>query len=512
MTEHSGEPVFHLLPESESVCVVVPRLFSGAECAGLLTDSVKRSFQKAIASYPTYYRNNDRLVIDSEPLAQQLFEKVRPFLPDSLPSDAGHSESQEIWHLKGLNSRFRYCRYRQGQYFNRHLDGVYYQSERVQSMLTFMLYLNGANEFEGGRTLFYPSKDSPEIWAAYLPQAGDLIIFDHNLWHEGEVLTAGEKYVLRSDVLYERKGEEASAASPVLSGYQEGHLGYIWKLLPFDNRLLISGGRDKVIKVWDENGVCCQHLTGHQHSILCLAKINDRVFLSGSRDQSIKAWQREASGFALKAEWHLHQALVLSLCRIDDQTFASSSGDCSIRLVTLTGEIIRILTGHQDWVWNVIRLTHQRLASCSEDGTIRIWDTATGNCLVTFRETCPVHCLVFDEENARLISGNFRGEITCRKADASFTRWQIEQTFVAHQGIVRALLLINGRCLASGGEDNRVKVWELVTATRLTDYPHANFVQALALGDRNQLLSASYDGRIGTWELPAQVATAKYRS
>lgn len=40
-----------------------------------------------------------------------------------------------------------------------------------------------------------------------MPKIGDLIIFDHNLWHEGEKLETGEKFVMRSDIVYERIGD-----------------------------------------------------------------------------------------------------------------------------------------------------------------------------------------------------------------------------------------------------------------------------------------------------------------
>lgn len=51
-------------------------------------------------------------------------------------------------------------------------------------MLTFMVYLNSAaGNFVGGRTLFYKSMTDKEILAEYTPHQGDLIIFDHNIWH-----------------------------------------------------------------------------------------------------------------------------------------------------------------------------------------------------------------------------------------------------------------------------------------------------------------------------------------
>lgn len=35
-----------------------------------------------------------------------------------------------------------------------------------------------------------------------MPRAGSALLFIHDTWHEGAAVTAGTKYVLRSDVLY----------------------------------------------------------------------------------------------------------------------------------------------------------------------------------------------------------------------------------------------------------------------------------------------------------------------
>ena len=41
-----------------------------------------------------------------------------------------------------------------------------------------------------------------------------------------------------------------------------------------------------------------------------------------------------------------------------------------------------ILSGHTDWVKGVAFSHHgELLGSCSNDGTIRLWDTETGDCL-----------------------------------------------------------------------------------------------------------------------------------
>ena len=58
-----------------------------------------------------------------------------------------------------------------------------------------MVYLN--EDCEGGSTSF--RLDNIRIQ----PKTGSLLIFEHRLWHQGEEVKAGSKYVLRTDIMFE---------------------------------------------------------------------------------------------------------------------------------------------------------------------------------------------------------------------------------------------------------------------------------------------------------------------
>ncbi|CAF1218077.1 unnamed protein product [Adineta ricciae] len=475
----------NLLPDTDLVCFLVCSLFTKEECDNLLNSERKASFQKAISNYPTYYRNNDRLVIDDSQLSAYLFDKIKSHLPDHI----------ENWTLAELNTRLRFCKYNANQYFHRHLDGIHYVSTTKQSKLTFMIYLNNAEEFEGGRTVFYKTKDSTDIWASYVPQQGDVMIFDHNLWHEGEEVTNGEKFVLRSDILYTKELEENSK-EPF-----SGHLGYIWKILMFDNETLLSAGRDKTIHVWNMNGESRQTLRGHQNSILCMEKMNERTFISGSRDKQMKIWKRNDNRmFELISSFSVHSATVLSICKVTKGFFASSAADNSIKIVNLNGQIQHELIEHTNWVWQVVKLHDDYLASCSEDQTIKVWNYKNDKCIRTFYDHCSVICLMYDQMTNTLVSGNFQGEIMVRELSSDFNEIQTKK-LDGHNGIVRTILKLNETLLASGGEDNKVKIWNIQSGICVQEFQHDNFVQALELTNDGKLLSASYDGTIKVWKI-----------
>jgi len=69
----------------------------------------------------------------------------------------------------------------------------------------------------------------------------------------------------------------------------------------------------------------------------------------------------------------------------DGRRLASGSDDYTVRLWDAsTGKCLQALEGHGGWVTSVVFSPDGRqLASCSRDGTVRLWDTSTGKCLQT---------------------------------------------------------------------------------------------------------------------------------
>jgi hypothetical protein len=130
-------------------------------------------------------RNNDRLMIFDETMAEDLFKKASEFLP----------KEHDGYQLLNFNEMLRVYRYASGQRFKMHRDGSYIRNEREKSFYTFMIYLN--DDFEGGETEF-------ENLFTVAPKKGTALIFHHPLRHEGKTLTSGQKYVLRTDIMYSR--------------------------------------------------------------------------------------------------------------------------------------------------------------------------------------------------------------------------------------------------------------------------------------------------------------------
>ena len=80
--------------------------------------------------------------------------------------------------------------------------------------------------------------------------------------------------------------------------------------------------------------------------------------------------------------------------------------------------IYRTLQGHTNAVWSVCAVDGNRLASCSRDKSIKIWDTTSGACL---------------------------------------------QTLQGHTHLVTSVCALDGNRLASGACEKSIKVWDMTS-------------------------------------------------
>ena len=168
----------------------ITEFLSPEECAGYIDVAESLGFSEAPINtlqgpqIRSDVRNNERVMLDDEERACQLWQRASQFVPHTI----------EEWQVVGVNERLRFYRYDEGQQFDWHYDGSFERTSRERSRLSFMVYLN--EDFEGGETAF------PDL--SIRPQTGLALCFVHLLLHKGEPVTRGRKYVLRTDVMYRR--------------------------------------------------------------------------------------------------------------------------------------------------------------------------------------------------------------------------------------------------------------------------------------------------------------------
>jgi WD40 repeat protein len=123
-----------------------------------------------------------------------------------------------------------------------------------------------------------------------------------------------------------------------------------------------------------------------------------------------------------------------------------------------TGESVRTLEGHTDWVNAVAVLGDgSRTLSGSQDHTLRLWDLTTGETL---------------------------------------------RTLEGHTSAVNAVAaLADGRRAISGSDDHTLRLWDLATGGCLAEYAADAAINCVAFARDDLIVAGSADGRIHVLEI-----------
>ena len=182
--------------------IILDNVFTKEECDSLikLSEEIPENYEIAKITYDdeqiidTSYRNNQRWLHFDKKLAETFFEKIKSYIPIEFEGN----------HVSCLNERLSFLKYSAGEYFRAHEDGCYIRPDNsAMSYITVQIYLNDVKEEDGGATTFI--KDTyNRIYQDYsiIPKVGRVLLFEHDIEHEGSILKNGLKYCIRTDVMY----------------------------------------------------------------------------------------------------------------------------------------------------------------------------------------------------------------------------------------------------------------------------------------------------------------------
>ncbi|RCK67288.1 hypothetical protein Cantr_03349 [Candida viswanathii] len=205
-------------PEPESIIddqiVVIRNFFTKDLCNELIKSfETKLTLETTplIKSKEYAVRFNDRTSMTDLVSADILWLYLAQILSSNPYNDEDLAEINEIFQDGvGLNPQLRVYRYKRGHHFNKHYDDSVvcpippHGKENGRTKWTLLIYLTGDDEFKGGGTIFYPEVRGVLPLNIH-PSKGMALLHKHGddcLKHEAEVVESGEKWVLRSDVVF----------------------------------------------------------------------------------------------------------------------------------------------------------------------------------------------------------------------------------------------------------------------------------------------------------------------
>ena len=186
----------------------------------------------------------------------------------------------------------------------------------------------------------------------------------------------------------------------------------------------------------------------------------------------------------------------------DGKRLASASDDQTVKVWDATsGQELLTLKGHTNRVIAVaFSPDGKRLASASGDGTVKVWDTMTGQETLWFKgHTNGVNAVAFSPDGKRLASAS--EDQMVKVWDASSGQEML--TLKGHEEDVYCVAFSpDGKRLASAGVDQTVRVWDGTTGQELlTLKGHTNWVTSVAFSpDGKRLASAGWQQTVKVWD------------
>ncbi|PWY78215.1 WD40 repeat-like protein [Aspergillus heteromorphus CBS 117.55] len=283
-----------------------------------------------------------------------------------------------------------------------------------------------------------------------------------------------------------------------------------------DSTMIASGGADGAVKVWDTvTGRLIHTFEGHLAGISTISWSPDGATIaSGSDDKTIRLWN-VLTGKAHPIPFVGHHNYVYQIAfSPKGNMLVSGSYDEAVFLWDVrSARVMRSLPAHSDPVGGIDVVWDGTLvASCATDGLIRIWDTATGQCLRTLvhEDNPPVTAVKFSPNGKYVLAWSL--DDCVRLWD--YVEGRCIKTYQGHANRKYSLqggfgvYGVSGAPVhafaVSGSEDGAVLCWDVVSKQVLQRIEgHAGVVlgvDACSMGESRLLVSCGLDGTVRVWE------------
>ncbi|NLY01099.1 MAG: hypothetical protein GXY83_33830 [Rhodopirellula sp.] len=239
----------------------------------------------------------------------------------------------------------------------------------------------------------------------------------------------------------------------------EGHKGLL-RTAAFspDDKTVVTGGKDGDLRIWDAtSGELIKLVAAHPSTIWWVAFSPDGSHCaSACNDGTVKLWDASTWQQRLRLIAHAEAVKCVAFSP-DGKLLATASVDGTAKLwVVASREKLRTLCGHTSTVWSVAFSPDGRsLVSSGSDAMIFLWDVATG--VATDRIASDSYCFstVFSPDGRTIAS---TGDGTVRLWDRA-TGAQIDK-FHSHWSWSATIAFSpDGRFFVTSSDDNTAKVW-----------------------------------------------------
>lgn len=274
--------------------------------------------------------------------------------------------------------------------------------------------------------------------------------------------------------------------------------------------MLASAGFDKSARIWNvDQGQTVRNLTGHTAPIQHLTtSLDGRWILSGGGDQTIRIWDG-VSGQQIRTLASDRGYEIFSIATSSDKRYVAAGTQYKKIIVWdgSTGQKIKTFEGSDRPIYAVAFSKDGKYLFGVTGLQIKRWTVATGEALPLRGNSFEsghkhyVNTLAASADGRWLASGGNDNRVVLWDASTL----QEIRDMKGHSGEIHCVAFsIDGSLLASGGADKAVKLWSTADGKMLRTFSGNNHeVRSVTFSSDGRFLAASDEsGEIVTWEIP----------
>lgn len=294
-----------------------------------------------------------------------------------------------------------------------------------------------------------------------------------------------------------------------LYGHSEGINRLLWSS---DEAELVSASNDSTVKIWSRaDGQCIKTLEGHSGAIKCLCWISDERLASASKDATIRIWDSKTGESIVVLEGHDKEITSLLATRGGNRLI-SGGRDGTTKIWNMSMSQPQCIMSLEAGTFGVNAMAmspnNKLLAISDSIGTMSIWDVSLGKCLMQFRGSFAVHSFIWLND----------GRIATTSQDSTIEIWDSfsgERVSVlkGHSARVSSIILSrDASVLLSASWDKSVKIWDLSTPIE-NDIEMLEKSPTYVIASPDGTLFASvYSGTVEVWDSAAGHCVSTFES
>ncbi|KAK1377251.1 ATG16 domain-containing protein [Heracleum sosnowskyi] len=248
-------------------------------------------------------------------------------------------------------------------------------------------------------------------------------------------------------------------------------------------------------------------ISAHQGGCAALLfEYNSNILISGGQDQTIKMWDTSSGSLSRTLHGCLGSVLDLAITHDNSSIIAASSSNKLFVWDKDSGRLRHTLTGHADKVCavDVSKFSSRHVASAAYDRTIKIWDLQKGYCnnTIIFPSNC--NALSFGIDGHTICSGHVDGNLRLWDSQTG----KLLSEVAAHSLAITSISLSrNGNVILTSGRDNvhnlfDMRTLEVCKTLRASGSRMAsNWSRSCISADDNYVAAGSADGSISVWSI-----------